>query len=109
MPNFSNCRTTDLIDGQKLCDKFLERGNVAFQPCDPHFLRPIGELTTRLSFVNFKGQAALEAIEMNKEYNEKEQEEFLVKYCPPLIEGIQALVDCVKLFKIEKIIDDASK
>uniref|UniRef100_A0AC35F601 Aminotransferase class I/classII domain-containing protein n=1 Tax=Panagrolaimus sp. PS1159 TaxID=55785 RepID=A0AC35F601_9BILA len=109
MPNFSNCRTVGVFDCQQLCDKFLEQGNVAFQPCDPHFLRPIGELTTRLSFVNFKGQAALDSIQINKEYDEKEQEEFLIKYCPTLIEGIQALVDCVKLFKIEKIIDDAGK
>uniref|UniRef100_A0AC34F447 Aminotransferase class I/classII domain-containing protein n=1 Tax=Panagrolaimus sp. ES5 TaxID=591445 RepID=A0AC34F447_9BILA len=108
MPNFSNCRTLGVFDGQQLCDKFLEQGNVAFQPCDPHFLRPIGELTTRLSFVNFKGEAALNSIELKKEYNEKEQKEFLIKYCPTLIEGIQALADCVQLFKIEKIIDNAS-
>lgn len=38
MPNFTHCHAPDIKDGQQLCDKFLDKANVALQPCDPHYL-----------------------------------------------------------------------
>ena len=108
MPNFASCKTVEIFDGQQLCDKFLDKGNIALQPCDPHYLRPIGELTTRLAFVNFKGKSAMDSIDMAKKYSVEEQEEFLKQHCSTLVEGIETLIEWVQVFRVEKIIDDAS-
>uniref|UniRef100_A0AC34QR22 Aminotransferase class I/classII domain-containing protein n=1 Tax=Panagrolaimus sp. JU765 TaxID=591449 RepID=A0AC34QR22_9BILA len=96
MPDFEICRQYGIEHGQKLCDRLLEEANVALQPCDPHYLRPRNELTTRFAFVNFKGKDAMDAVDVDKTYSEKEEAEFLKKHAKPLVDGISALVEFVK-------------
>lgn len=66
-------------------------------------------MSTRLAFVNFKGQAAFDAVELDKDYSDTDTEDFLKQHCGTLIEGVEALVTCVKMIIIEQIVDDAEK
>ncbi len=57
-------------------------------PCDPHYLRPKGELTVRFCYVNFDGAKALsKSIETgrDKALNMK----FMMKYCKETVDGVE--------------------
>ena len=57
------------------------------------FLRPVTELNTRFCFVCFDGKDALD--ELNKTNLEVLDEDFLKKYCTPIVEGVQLLKNWV--------------
>ena len=96
MPDFEICRGQDIQNGEQLCEVLLKKANVALQPCDPHYLRPQGELSTRFAFVNFKGEEAMKHVDVTKEYSDEEEEEFLKKYAGSLVEGVESIVQFVK-------------
>jgi len=57
-------------------------------PCDPYFCAKPGELTTRLAYINFKGNDALMNAPMGGFPTRAEGERFLRHYCHPLVEGV---------------------
>jgi len=97
MPDFEICRGSEIQNGEQLCEVLLKKANVALQPCDPHYLRPKGELSTRFAFVNFKGEDAMKNIDVTKQYTDEEEENFLKQYAASLVEGVEAIVQFVKL------------
>jgi aspartate aminotransferase len=72
--------------GKDLCRALLEETGVALLPgCD--FGRPAEELTARLSYVDFDGADALDAVErLGKE--QTLNGEFLQEHCPRVLEGM---------------------
>ncbi|KAE9548351.1 hypothetical protein FO519_008436 [Halicephalobus sp. NKZ332] len=99
MPDFEICRGERIQNGEQLCEVLLKEANVALQPCDPHYLRPRGELSTRFAFVNFKGEEAMKNVDINKNYNDDEEEEFLKKYAEPLVDGVDSIIKFVGSWK----------
>ena len=72
---------------QWVFDKIFSEIKVACLPgCD--FGRPNNELTCRIAYVDFDGKLLLE-----KCNNEKINQDFIVKYCPNIIEGIDKLIN----------------
>lgn len=74
-----------------MANLLLEEVGVAILP-GVSFARKQSELTVRLSFINYDGEAALKA------YNEGEEVNmvFLKKYCGDTVEGIEVLVKWLK-------------
>ncbi len=90
-PNFTpwrdrtNGQATQLATSADFCRFLLEKTGVALLP-GSDFGRPQGELTARLSYVDFDGERALEAarhVEVN--------ETFLQKYCPKVCRGTELI------------------
>jgi len=96
MPDFEICRGNEIQNGEQLCEILLKKANVALQPCDPHYLRPKGELSTRFAFVNFKGEDAMKNVDPTKQYTDEEEEKFLKQYGASLVEGVEAIIQFVK-------------
>jgi hypothetical protein len=65
-------------------------------PCDPHYNRPHGELTTRFAYVNFDGADAFKHVLYEEFNNIEEEEKFLQKYCKPVVVGVSAIKEWVK-------------
>ena len=95
-PDFSPFREKLALRGIKnsrqVVEHLLEEAGVAFLPgCD--FGRPPGELTTRLSYVNFDGEAALAEAAA---YGDRPLDDaFLEKCCPDTIEAGNKICDWV--------------
>uniref|UniRef100_A0A914VJ84 Aminotransferase class I/classII domain-containing protein n=1 Tax=Plectus sambesii TaxID=2011161 RepID=A0A914VJ84_9BILA len=99
MPDFDPIRARlqerGMNSGIEMCDKMLEEADVALMPCDPYFLRPAGELSTRFCFINFDGADGLKkSQEMGA--NPDIDDAFIRRHCAPLIEGVQALTKWMK-------------
>jgi hypothetical protein len=65
-------------------------------PCDPHYNRPPGELTTRFAFVNFDGTVAMKNIPLEGFEDDEEESGFVQKYCTPVAGGVKATKEWVK-------------
>jgi aspartate aminotransferase len=64
-------------------------------PCDPHFLRPADELSTRFCFINFDGKGGLKkSQEMG--VDAEISDSFLHQNCAPLVDGVHALTEWMK-------------
>ncbi len=66
-------------------------------PCDPHFMRPKGELTARLCFVNFNGANALQESQKIG-LNGTIDNQFVIDYCRPVVDGIAALTEWIQRY-----------
>ncbi|XP_033732889.1 LOW QUALITY PROTEIN: aspartate aminotransferase-like [Pecten maximus] len=75
---------------QQMCDAIFAETCVALMAGGPAFLRPVGELTTRLCFVPFDGRSALEA-SLAIGLDVALPENFVKEYCTPVYDGIQIL------------------
>jgi aspartate aminotransferase len=96
-PDFEDCRQAlnrrNIYTDVQLCDRLLEETGIATLP-GSNFGRPLEELTIRISYVNFDGEKALEAL--LSEYGYKHPDpQFLEKYCKHVIEAQEKLCDWV--------------
>ncbi|XP_038058393.1 aspartate/prephenate aminotransferase-like isoform X2 [Patiria miniata] len=80
---------------EQMCEALFKEGNVAVMAGGPAFMRPLTEFTVRLCFVNFDGGAALEGWKLQG-CKEKLDQDFLDKYCSPVVQGIKAIVSWVE-------------
>jgi len=93
-PDFSSVREAlgkrEITSSPSLCERLLEDTGVAMLP-GSCFGRPANELTVRLAFVDFDGQAALDAV---AERGDGEVDEaFLRRHCGRVIEAIEIFCD----------------
>ncbi|MGJ3230607.1 MAG: pyridoxal phosphate-dependent aminotransferase [Oceanicaulis sp.] len=94
-PNFDPVRerlagrgvTTSL----ELCRRLLDEAGVATLPGSA-FGRPPGELSLRLAFVDFDGEAALDALAGGEDLDAA----FLKRHCGRVVEGIEAMAGWVE-------------
>jgi len=77
-----------VVSSSTLCELLLQQVGIALLP-GVAFGRPTTELTTRLSFVDFDGARALEALAQTP--NLVLDEVFLEEYCPLIVEGMEVL------------------
>ena len=93
-PDFSNYR--NLLEARKIttsaqmCSALLEETGVAMLP-GTDFGHKEEELLARLAYVNFNGKLALENVSMLQ--NGNNSNDFMVKCCPEVVEGINALTE----------------
>jgi len=96
-PDFSALRETlarrDMQSAPSLCERLLEATGVATLPGSA-FGRPANELTVRLAYVDFDGQAALAAAAENDA--SELDEAFLRSYCGNVVTAIEAMCDWLK-------------
>jgi len=78
-----------IATGAELCARLLEDTGVAVLP-GAEFGRPEEELSVRISYVDFDGEAALDAAAATDEEHDLD-EEFLRAHCPRTVEGIERL------------------
>lgn len=76
------------VSSSQLCELLLEQAGIALLP-GVAFGRPATELTARLSFVDFDGGQALEALAQAPDM--VLEEPFLQAYCPSIVEGMEVL------------------
>lgn len=97
-PDFSNHKEKLLEKGItnsiKLCDRLLEEAGVAILP-GASFGRPPDELTARISFVDFDGAKAMEAITHLKD-KEEINGEFIETHCAPTVKAIDLICDWIR-------------
>ncbi len=91
-PDFSSLRERlaerEISSSPSFCEKLLEVTGVAILP-GSCFGRPANELTTRLAFVDFDGEAALEGV---AQLGDAELgDEFVRKYCDRVVRAVEAL------------------
>lgn len=95
LPDFSNfsdkLSKKGICTSRQLCNTILDEKSVAFLPGDD-FGRPLGELTGRIAYVNFDGDAALEAAKKCAI-----DEKFLRSYCAETVEAIDRICDFVRV------------
>lgn len=93
-PNFDSLRARlterGIADSQTLCEQMLEETGVATLPGSA-FGRPPHELSLRLAFVDFDGEAALGALSEGETLDE----DFLRRHTPRVVEGIEAMAEWV--------------
>ena len=93
-PNFEQHRLIlaqkGITTGTTLCEQLLKETGVALLP-GVAFGRPSHELTARLSFVDFDGKKALEAVALH-EYIPLD-ENFIKKHCPKIIRAMKSIED----------------
>ena len=80
-----------MVDGPALCERLLSDATVALLPGEV-FERPTTELTARLSYVNFDGQAALAASESVPLHDELPAS-FFERYCAQTLQGVERIVE----------------
>lgn len=80
----------------KMCNQLLDDAGVAILP-GASFGRPLDELTARLSFVDFDGAKAMEAV---SHLNGKDEldEEFLETHCAPTIKAVDLICEWIRSF-----------
>ena len=97
-PDFSSATerlaARGIATSDDLCERLLEETGIAILPgthfgCAPH------ELVARLSYVNFDGGEALDAIGRLAPEDEPGRE-FLERYCPRTIEGVRRLAEWLR-------------
>ncbi|MCB0741107.1 MAG: hypothetical protein KDB92_08695, partial [Chitinophagaceae bacterium] len=83
----------NITTGTKFCNRLLEETGVAILP-GVDFNRPAGELSARLSYVDFDGAKALEAsylIPLDKPLPDN----FLEQHCNKVIDAAKLMVEWV--------------
>lgn len=86
-------RSRGVTTSDILCERLIEETGVAILP-GTQFGIPQADLTVRLAYVNFDGDAALTAAETIPS-DQPLTDDFIQKYCPETITGVQRLVDWV--------------
>ncbi|MGD2108299.1 MAG: aminotransferase class I/II-fold pyridoxal phosphate-dependent enzyme [Phycisphaerae bacterium] len=93
--DFSDLRTAlvarGVHDGPTLCNRLLEETGVAILP-GVSFARPQRELTARLAYVDFDGDAALAASE-NTPLDERLEDKFVEQWCGLVVQGVGRIAD----------------
>ena len=101
MPDFSCIRAAlaraGITTGQAMCDHMLEHARVALMPSSA-FLLSDSDLTVRFCYVIFDGAHCM------REYEALGQpadlgEDFVEKFCPDLVRGVQSVCDWVDSWK----------
>lgn len=80
-----------ITTGSILCDRLLDETGVAILP-GVDFNRPVGELSARLSYVDFDGAKAL-AASYRVPLHEKLPADFLAQYCGNVLEAAEHIVE----------------
>ena len=92
-PRFEAHRTgleaRGIADGETLCERMLEEIGVATLP-GSSFGRPVSELSLRLAYVDFDGEAALEHAR-----SATVDEAFVRRHCPRVTEGIERMASWI--------------
>lgn len=78
-----------IADGETLCERMLEEIGVATLP-GSSFGRPVSELSLRLAYVDFDGEAALEHAR-----SAAVDEAFVRRHCPRVTEGIERMASWI--------------
>ena len=93
-PNFPNLvepmKARGIHNSMALCTQMLDDTGVAVLPGSV-FGRPEQEMSFRLAFVDFDGEAALKGLG-----NGDVDEDFLKTFCPSVVEGIEKMCDWLK-------------
>ncbi len=82
-----------VTDGPSLCDRLLADTGVAILP-GVAFGRPRSDLSARLAFIDFDGASALAASE-NVPLDSPLPDDFTIKHCRNVIEGVKKIADWV--------------
>jgi aspartate aminotransferase len=85
----------DIKDSVSLCERLIQETGVALLPGSA-FDRPHGELTARLSYINFNGTRALAASETIPLHYEL-PDEFIQANCEDTIAGVERLVKWLQM------------
>lgn len=97
-PDFSSYKekfsAKNIKSSAMLCDKLLDETGVAILP-GQSFGRPADELTARISFVDFDGAKAMEALK-HLNSNEELNEDFLEIHCAPTVKAINLICDWIR-------------
>lgn len=92
IPNFDTYRAQfrqlDVTNSKEMCHIILQETGVALLP-GIDFGRPMEELTTRLAFVDFDGDALLKVLQDKPMLDV--DDDFVKMYCPNIVEGIEHL------------------
>jgi len=80
----------------KLCERLLDEAGVAILP-GASFGRPVDELTARISFVDFDGAKAMEAV---THLNGKDEvnDEFIETHCAPTVKAVDLICEWLRSF-----------
>lgn len=84
----------NIFTSKQLCEALIEETGVAILP-GSSFNRPVEELTARLAYVDFDGAAAL-ATARTIPLSQELPADFLITYCPRVIEGARVMVEWLK-------------
>jgi aspartate aminotransferase len=98
-PDFSSKReflfSKGILSSNHLCERILIETGVAMLPGSA-FGRPESELTARIAYVDFNGEAAMKAVSGTVEENNVD-DDFLDKYCSNTVHAIQLVSDWLKV------------
>lgn len=83
-----------ISNGAAVCERLLEDTGVAVLP-GVSFTRSRGELTARLAYVDFDGQAALQAC-ADSPANRSLSDSFLEQHCMQVVEGVGRIAEWVQ-------------
>jgi aspartate aminotransferase len=79
-------------DGRTLCDRLLEETGVALLP-GAAFGRRRSDLTARLAFVDFNGEAALRASRSLGPVNQPLPDDFADRHCASVVSGVRRIAE----------------
>src|SRR5690606_3529043 len=82
-----------ILSGTELCNQLLKETGVAILPGED-FNRPTGEISARLSYVDFDGAKAMSA-SRNYPLHDQLPEDFTKRWCGQVIEAVEKLVEWV--------------
>lgn len=101
MPDFSNIRSemaaAGIKTGQAMCDNILKYANVALMPSSSYLLSE-DDLAVRFCYVIFDGAKCIEEFDALGNPTVLE-DDFVEKFCPELVKGVQNLCEWVKNWK----------
>jgi len=99
MPDFEVARAglaaRGVTTGQQMCDLLLKEAGVALMPSSS-FLLDKADLTTRFCYVNFEGGPCLEAVYAMADQAAALDHQFVRKFCPELVQGVERLARWVR-------------
>lgn len=97
-PDFKNFREKlaqrNILTSKELCSAVLDDTGVAMLPGSDFGHEP-EELLARMAYIDFNGAESLKNVDELYQNNNKNKEYFIKKYCPSVLEGVEALVSWV--------------
>jgi len=101
MPDFSNIRSelaeAGITTGQAMCDDMLKHAKVALMPSSS-FLLEEDDLSVRFCYVIFDGTKCMQEFQ-NLGDPKVLGDDFVEKFCPELVKGVQHLCEWVRKWK----------
>jgi len=101
MPDFSNIRSemanAGIKTGQAMCDEMLKSANVALMPSSS-FLLSEDDLSVRFCYVIFDGAKCMKELDVLGD-NNIIGDDFVEKFCPELVRGVQNICEWVNRWK----------